>query len=76
MGSSASSAAAKIMFANLSSAVNKPVVSWPRAMMMAPVKVAISMTKRGLKRSAYVNASARTRRPSASVFVISTVFPL
>ena len=40
-----------------------------------PVSVAISTIARGLLRAAYCTASARTRRPSASVFCTSTVLP-
>ena len=43
--------------------------------MHAPVKVATSVTVFGLNLFIYVNASANTNRPSASVFKISTVCP-
>jgi hypothetical protein len=48
----------------------------PSATMIAPVSVARSTMKRGLKRSAqYQSASASTRRPSASVLMTSMVWP-
>ena len=43
--------------------------------MMWPVSVAASTTAAGLKAAARTRASARMRRPSASVFKISTVLP-
>ena len=47
----------------------------PRATIWAPVRVATSMTASGPSWTARARASARTRRPSASVFVTSTVVP-
>ncbi len=47
----------------------------PRATTQAPVSVAISITERGLNFSAYVRASQRIKRPSASVFSTSMVWP-
>ncbi len=44
-------------------------------MTQAPVNVAMSITVAGLYLSTYDNASHSTRRPSASVFSISTVCP-
>jgi hypothetical protein len=45
-------------------------------MMIAPVRVARSTMNFGLKRSwQYQTASASTRRPSASVLMISIVWP-
>src|SRR5699024_12777859 len=41
----------------------------------APVKVAISTTTSGFSSVAATSASANTRRPSASVFITSTVLP-
>ena len=44
--------------------------------MIAPVNVAKSTMKRGLNFSCtYQSASARTRRPSASVLITSMVWP-
>ena len=56
---------------------NKPAYSEPKETMIAPVKVAKSIINLGLNFfSVYVNASAKTNRPSASVFNISIVLPL
>ena len=55
---------------------NKPARSWPRATMMAPVRVESSTIACGLNFScAYHIASHRIRRPSASVLMTSTVWP-
>ncbi len=62
--------------AKASSGENKPLNTLPNATTQAPVNVAISITTAGLKRLIYVNVSQRTKRPSASVFKISTVWPL
>ena len=62
--------------ASWSSAENKPLCTPPRATTQAPVSVAMSTTAAGLNRSAYVKASQRTRRPSASVLSTSMVWPL
>ena len=49
---------------------------WPSATMTAPVRVARSTISFGLKRSwQYHSTSARTSRPSASVFNTSIVWP-
>lgn len=54
-----------------------PVRVFPRATMQAPVRVARSIIASGLYfLTPYARASARIRRPSASVLVISMVFPL
>ena len=54
----------------------KSPLAWlPSAIMHAPVSVATSMIVRGLKVCAWVRASHKTNRPSASVFKISTVLP-
>ena len=51
-------------------------MSPPSAVMIAPVRVARSIMTRGWKRPwQYQSASASTRRPSASVLIISTVCP-
>ena len=52
-----------------------PPTRSPRATIWAPVRVATSMTASGPSWTARARASARTRRPSASVFVISTAVP-
>src|SRR5918993_1503959 len=52
------------------------VIAGPKAMRAAPVSVAKSSTSCGLSSAALVMASARTRRPSASVLSTSTVRPL
>src|SRR4029078_6309644 len=55
---------------------NAPVIKWPNARETAPVSVATSTICVAPRRSAYVIASPRIRRPSASVFVMSTHLPL
>ncbi|CAM5480403.1 hypothetical protein STANM309S_05988 [Streptomyces tanashiensis] len=53
-----------------------PKVRLPSARTMAPVRVATSTIASGCSSEALVSASARTSRPSASVFRTSTVLPL
>ena len=53
--------------------MKKGAISAPTATRAAPVSVAIDMIRLGLSSLAKANASARTRRPSASVLLISTV---
>src|SRR5437763_278010 len=53
----------------------KPAYRSPRASSIAPVSVARSSTCVAPSRRAYQSASARTRRPSASVLMISIVLP-
>src|SRR5262249_31284369 len=60
---------------NASSVPMTPVAVCPSAMTHAPVRVAASTTADGEKRFAYVNTSASTRRPSASVLMISMYLP-
>src|SRR3546814_20152508 len=68
--------AASKLSASASSLENRPAWSWPRETMIAPVRVARSIIALGLKRSRqYQIASARTRRPSASVLMTSIVWP-
>ena len=56
--------------------VNMPAYSCPRATIIAPVRVARSIINSGLKRfCVYQSASANTKRPSASVFNTSMVWP-
>ena len=52
-----------------------PLGYLPRPTRHAPVSVAISITYFGLNFLEYVKASHKTKRPSASVFRISTVIP-
>ena len=55
---------------------NTPAISWPKPIIIAPVKVARSIIPVGLNRSCvYHKISARTSRPSASVLITSTVSP-
>ena len=66
--------AARRLSARLSSLLNRPPMSFPSETMIAPVNVARSTMNLGLKRCwQYQIASARTRRPSASVLITSTV---
>ena len=59
-----------------SSLENNPALSFPKAEIIAPVKVARSITKSGLNFFIVkYKASAKTNLPSASVFKISIVFP-
>ncbi len=74
--SSVSSAASINAAKNSSSLVRAPVLSIPSAVMTPPVKVATSISDAAPCCFAYVVASARTKRPSASVFNTSTVLPL
>ena len=61
----------------MSSLENSPAYSEPKQTIIAPVKVAKSIINFGLNFfSVKVNASAKTKRPSASVFNISIVLPL
>jgi len=53
----------------------QPVQVLPSATTMAPVRVALSTSRSGCSVLAYASASARIRRPSASVLMISTVLP-
>ena len=53
----------------------KPLVRLPSATMHAPVNVALSTRRSGFSSLAYARTSARTRRPSASVLMISTYLP-
>mmetsp|Transcript_4927 Transcript_4927/g.20294 ORF Transcript_4927/g.20294 Transcript_4927/m.20294 type:complete len:254 (+) Transcript_4927:2014-2775(+) len=63
--------------ASSSSGVNTPATSGPRPTMQAPVRVATStMEVAPAVFSAYTSASARVRRPSASVLLTSIVLPL
>ena len=73
--SHATSPALIICSANWSSFENSPEATEPRLVIIAPVKVATSITLAGLYLSMYVKASHKTRRPSASVLRISTVCP-
>mmetsp|Transcript_25600 Transcript_25600/g.64082 ORF Transcript_25600/g.64082 Transcript_25600/m.64082 type:complete len:224 (-) Transcript_25600:1125-1796(-) len=69
-------AAALRLAAISSSGVNMPATSGPRPTMMAPVSVATStMEVAPAVFSAYTNASASVRRPSASVLFTSMVLP-
>ncbi len=56
-------------------APNPPLTRCPNARATAPVSVATSTTWVAPRRSAYVMASPRMRRPSASVLMTSTVLP-
>ncbi|MNS94836.1 hypothetical protein D3C72_1290630 [compost metagenome] len=59
-----------------SSLEKRPACRLPSATVMAPVSVARFTMNFGLKRSlVYQSASARTNRPSASVLMISMVWP-
>ena len=63
--------------ARLSSLANIPPYSLPNAMIIAPVRVARSTIREGLKvRCVQVSASHNTSRPSASVLSTSIVCPL
>ena len=73
--SCAASPAANSSAANASLLLNKPLGWCPNAITQAPVSVAISTTALGSKRSAYVSASHKIKRPSASVFSTSMVRP-
>src|ERR1043165_8744716 len=53
-----------------------PVFTSPSAIETAPVSVAMSMTRVAPSFFAYATASARIRRPSASVLMISMVLPV
>src|SRR5215211_2379194 len=53
----------------------RPAILSPSATMHAPVNVATSTTASGLSSAARASASARMRRPSASVLSTSTVLP-
>ena len=53
----------------------RPAVRLPRATSHAPVSVARSMMASGPSSLAFTSASARISRPSASVFITSTVVP-
>jgi hypothetical protein len=52
-----------------------PAIHVPRARIVAPVSVAMSTIASGRSAAAMTSASAMTRRPSASVFMTSTVVP-
>ena len=54
----------------------RPAIFSPSATTQAPVSVARSITAAGLSSDASESASARMRRPSASVLSTSTVLPL
>ncbi len=71
-----SSAISWIVERNSSSLAMMPKVRLPSAIIIAPVRVATSTIASGFSSEARVSASARTRRPSASVFRTSTVLPL
>ena len=74
--SPASLADASSSAASSSSGVKMPATSGPRPTMIAPVRVATStMDVAPAVFSAYTSASARVRRPSASVLFTSMVFP-
>ncbi len=70
------SPAARSSDARASSPVKSAAHSWPSATRTAPVRVAKSRMTSARNLSAYVSASARTSRPSASVLSTSTVLPL
>ena len=55
--------------------LSSPVACFPRATTQAPVSVAMSITAAGSNCSLYVRASHNIRRPSASVFNTSMVWP-
>ena len=58
------------------SAVKYGAISGPTATRAAPVSVAMHIIRSGGVSSAKVKASAKTKRPSASVLLISTLRPL
>src|SRR6185312_14351766 len=71
-----SSPAASMRSTNASSFAKTPACQSPSATTIAPVSVARSTTWVAPWRRAWYRQSARTSRPSASVFVISMVLPL
>ncbi len=74
--SPALSAAVSNSLAKASSGVNKPAISSPKAITQAPVRVAKSTIASTPSLSANTKASARVKRPSASVLFTSIVLPL